>query len=245
MTQKEKKSNITKLWFKDWANEYDNTLGKVKRHHLLLDLVVKKSNVKNCEKVLDIGIGTGLLSLKFLKAKDCQITGIDNSKEMLKICKEKINELKLTDKIQLKQMDAHNLDFPDNSFDIVASTVSLHHIKDKLPVIKKIYSILKQDGRFVLGDIDLDTTGSLLNIKRFERLFAYLHDELILALKDGGIDAFKRMYDNGKKHILNDGEYCISFQDWSKLCKKAGFKEISVTPLKKFERFKVLVAVKK
>ena len=27
-------------WFQEWANEYDNTLGKVKRHHKLLDLGV-------------------------------------------------------------------------------------------------------------------------------------------------------------------------------------------------------------
>jgi len=32
----------------------------------------------------------------------------------------------------------------------------------------------------------------------------YLKEELTLALKDGGIAAFSRMYDNGKKHILND-----------------------------------------
>jgi len=30
-------------WFGDWANEYDQTIGKLKRHHDLLDLVVEES----------------------------------------------------------------------------------------------------------------------------------------------------------------------------------------------------------
>ena len=56
----------SKDWFKDWANEYDNTLGKIDRHHQLLNLVVDLSDVKEGQKVIDIGCGTGLLSLKFL-----------------------------------------------------------------------------------------------------------------------------------------------------------------------------------
>ncbi|MDY6967006.1 MAG: class I SAM-dependent methyltransferase, partial [Halobacteriota archaeon] len=56
----------TEDWFKEWSNEYDQTLGKMKRHHDMLDLAVEVSEVKDGESVLDIGCGTGLLSLKFL-----------------------------------------------------------------------------------------------------------------------------------------------------------------------------------
>ena len=236
--------NITKEWFKDWSNEYDRTLGKVKRHHKLLELAVKSSLVKNGDKVLDVGCGTGLLSLKFLKKADCSIIGIDNSKDMLSIFKDKIEKLSLEDKITCKLGDAVSLNFPRNSFDIVASTVTLHHIKDKYPVIKKIHNILKPGGRFVLGDIDMDTTGKLTDTKRLLRILDYLKEELVLALKEGGIDTFKRMYDNGKKHILNDGEYCISLKQWKEICEKANFRKVTVKPLPDFKWFKVLVAVK-
>ncbi len=236
--------NITKEWFKDWSNEYDRTLGKVKRHHKLLELAVNSSSVKNGDKVLDIGCGTGLLSLKFLKKADCSITGIDNSKDMLSIFKDKIKKLSLEDKIICELGDAISLNLKKNSFDIVASTVTLHHVKDKYPTIKKIHDILKHEGRFVLGDINMDTTGKLTDTKRLLRILDYLKKELVLALNEGGIDTFKRMYDNGKKHILNDGEYCISFEQWKQLCKKAGFRKITVKPLPDFKWFKVLVAVK-
>jgi len=231
-------------WFKDWANEYDNTLGKVGRHHQLLDRVVDLSNVKNGQKVLDVGCGTGLLSLKFLKKADCYITGIDSSSEMLSIFGDKIKKLGLSDRIVLKIEDAANLDFKPDSFDIVASTVALHHLKDKYPTIKRIHEILKSEGRFVLGDIDMDTTGDVTDPKRLLRMLEWLNEEFVLALTWGGTEAFSRMYDNGKKHILNDGEYCISFSQWKNLCDKAGFSKVTVHPLPGFKWFKVLVATK-
>jgi SAM-dependent methyltransferase len=136
------------------------------------------------------------------------------------------------------------MDFKPNRFDIIAATVALHHVKSKEPVIKKIYDSLKDGGRFVIGEIDMDTTGKLDDPRRLVRILDYLTKELALAMKEGGIQAFERMYDNGKKHILNDGEYCIGFNQWKKLCRNAGFRKVEVSPLKGFESFKVLVATK-
>ncbi len=237
-------NNITTEWFKEWSNEYDNTLGKVKRHHELLDLVVTLSGVKDNDTVLDIGCGTGLLSLKFLQRAQCNVFGVDNSENMLSLFEKKIEKLSIGKRITTRLEDASSLTFRRNTFDIVASTVTLHHLKNKYPSIKRIHDIVKPGGRFVIGDINVDTTGKLTDVRRLKKLLAFLSDELAFALKDGGVDAFRRMYDNGKKHILNDGEYCISFSLWAALCKRAGFKKVTVYPLPKFRWFKVLVAEK-
>jgi ubiquinone/menaquinone biosynthesis C-methylase UbiE len=231
-------------WFQEWANEYDNTLGKVTRHHKLLDLVVNLSGIKRNDRILDIGCGTGLLSLKFLHKTDCTITAIDNSSEMLRIFQEKIEKFNLTGKIHCEQKPAEDMNFKPDQFHIIASTVALHHVKFKEPVIKKIYDFLKDGGRFVIGEIDMDTTGRLDDPQRLARILQYLTRELTLAMKEGGIPAFERMYDNGKKHILNDGEYCIGFDQWETLCRNAGFRNVEVSPLKGFASFKVLVATK-
>jgi hypothetical protein len=95
-----------------------------------------------------------------------------------------------------------------------------------------------------LGEIDMDTTGRLDDPGRLLRILNYLTEELALAMKEGGVPAFERMYDNGKKHILNDGEYCIGFGQWAHLCRDAGFKNVEVIPVKGFAWFKVLVATK-
>ena len=231
-------------WFQEWANEYDTTLGKVKRHHKLLDLVVKLSGIKRNDQVLDIGCGTGLLSLKFLNTTDCTITAIDSSAQMLRIFQEKIEQCNLTGKIHCAQKSAEDMDFKPHQFDIIAATVALHHVKCKEPVIKNVYDYLKDGGRFVIGEIDMDTTGNLDDPRRLVRILNYLIKEFELAMKEGGIQAFERMYDNGKKHILNDGEYCIGFSQWAKLCRNAGFKKVEISPVKGFAWFKVLVATK-
>lgn len=231
-------------WFQDWANEYDATLGKVKRHHALLDRVVGESGVTRGDRVLDIGCGTGLLSLKFLDKADCNVTAIDSSAEMLGLFREKIDTCGLSRRIRCIQKSAEEMDFGHGRFDIVAATVSLHHVKEKQPVIDTIYDSLADGGRFVLGEIDLDTTGRLDDPKRLTRILEYLSKELPLAMKEGGVPAFTRMYDNGKKHILNDGEYCIGSGQWVNLCRRADFQKVEVRPLKSFEWFMVLVAIK-
>jgi ubiquinone/menaquinone biosynthesis C-methylase UbiE len=237
-------TKVTSAWFQDWANEYDTTLGKLKRHHKLLDLVVKVSGIQRNDQILDIGCGTGLLSLKFLAKTDCSIIAIDSSPQMLSIFQEKIETCNLAEKIHCILESAEDMDFKPDQFDIIAATVSLHHVKFKEPVIKNIYASLKGGGRFVLGEIDMDTTGRLDDSRRLLRILNYLTEELALAMKEGGLPAFQRMYDNGKKHILNDGEYCIGFGQWAKLCRNAGFKNVEVSPLKEFAWFKVLVATK-
>jgi len=237
-------NEATQKWFNEWSNEYDQTLGKIKRHHEMIDLAVEMSNIKAGEHILDIGCGTGLLSLKFLEAAECTINGIDLSEDMLNIWKDKIDKLNLSNRVKIKLGDAANLEFEDSTFDIISSTVALHHVKDKQQTINKIYRLLKPKGRLVIGDLDVDTSGDLNDIKRLRHILDYLKEELSLALQDGGVDAFIRMYDNGKKHILNDGEYCINFKMWSQICKDAGFKNIVVSPVKSFNWLKVLRAEK-
>ncbi|MFC1925427.1 class I SAM-dependent methyltransferase [Chloroflexota bacterium] len=234
----------TKKWFDEWSNEYDQTLGKIKRHHEMLDLAVERSKVKVGEHVLDIGCGTGLLSLKFLEATNCIVSGIDLSEDMLNIWKDKIEKLNLSDRVKTQMGDASNLEFEDSTFDIVASTVTLHHIKDKQPTINEIYRVLKPKGRFVIGDLDIDTSGDLNDVERLHRVMDYIKEELLLALQDGGVDAFIRMYDNGKKHFLNDGEYTIDFKMWAQLCENSGFENITVSQVTSFKWLKVLCAEK-
>lgn len=216
----------------------------MKRHHALLDRVVRVSGVKSGDRVLDIGCGTGLLSLKFLEKAGCTVTAIDSSAEMLAIFQEKIEKYGLTGRVRCEQGSAEELDSGPGRFDIVAASVSLHHVKEKQPVIDRIYKSLADGGRFVLGEIDLDTTGRLDDPKRLLRILDYLSKELPLVMKEGGVPAFGRMYDNGKKHILNDGEYCIGSGQWAGLCRRAGFQNVEVRPLKRFEWFMVLVATK-
>jgi ubiquinone/menaquinone biosynthesis C-methylase UbiE len=220
------------------------TLGRISFHRELLNLVVKVSGIKDCDKVLDIGCGTGLLSLKLLQKADCSITGLDNSKEMLAIFKDKIKRLGLGRKIDCRLIDIDALDLKDNTFDIAVSSVVLHHLKEKLKPLRKIHKLLKPGGVLVIGEIDMDSTGSHTNVKRLKGMLKVLEQEWTPALKDVGIEAFAKMYNNGIKHILNQGEYCLSLKQWSAICRKAGFGSVIVKRVPRYKCFGTVVARK-
>ena len=244
MDNMEKDKNLTQDWFDRWSNEYDQTLGKISFHRGLLDLMVKNSNVNNGDSVLDIGCGTGLLSLKFLRKADCFVTGVDSSREMIAIFQDKIRKLKLDDKVSLRLMDAASLKFKEGTFNQVVSSVTLHHLKDKLSAIKRVFKILKKDGALIIGEIDMDTTGKLTDTRRLKRILRVLEQEWAPALKDVGIEAFSRMFENGKKHILNQGEYCVSLAQWSEICRRAGFKSIAIKRVGCYRAFGIVIAKK-
>ena len=234
----------TKQWFKHWSNKYDRTLGSISFHKELLDLVVKNAAVKDGDNILDIGCGTGLLSLKLLQKKKCSITGIDYSEEMAAIFKDKIKKLKLGNALSVSIMDAASLKFKSGVFDKAVSSVTLHHLKDKLPALRSIFRILKPGGIFIIGEIDMDTTGKHTDAARLKRILRVLEAEFIPAMKDAGVEAFSQMYDNGKKHILNDGEYCLSLEQWASLCRKAGFDPVTVKRVAKHKCFGAVIAKK-
>lgn len=238
------KKHDTRQWFGDWANEYDATLGKVRRHHQLLDLAVRRSGVKDGDRVLDAGCGTGLLSLKFLERANCRITAADSSADMLKLFQAKVDALGLRDNVRCVRQDAAKLRFRRESFNVIAATVALHHVENKLPMLKTMRSLLEPGGRLVIGEIDVDTSGDHADPKRLSRLLDFLKAEILMALKEGGVPAFSRMYDNGKKHILNQGEYCVSARQWKDLCLRAGFRRAAIHALPAFRWFKVVVAVR-
>lgn len=235
---------ITAEWFKNWAKDYDATLGKADRHQRMLELAVARSAVKAGDKVLDIGCGTGLLSLKFIRRADCTVTGVDTSPEMLAVFTGKIKHTPLQKKIMLQVGDAAALPFAKNTFHIAAATVTLHHLKDKAPALRGILKVLKPGGRLVIGDVDLDTTGTFDDPRRIRRLLKFMTAELMLVARKNGPEAVKRMFANCQKHFFNEGEYCVSFKQWAALCRQAGFIGVNAGPVPGASWFKVLVAKK-
>lgn len=95
------------------------------------------------DRLLDIGIGTGLGTLPFAKT-GLEIFGIDGSIEMLKICNSKEFA---TD---LKQFNLQNTPLPysDNFFDHVISCGVFHFFGDLEPLFKEVSRIIKPGGIF-------------------------------------------------------------------------------------------------
>ena len=102
--------------YKRYARNYDRLFGKIFEHgrHQL----IQKMECRPGDKVLEVGIGTGL-SLPFYP-KEVHVTGIDISPDMLQIARRHVNGSKPCRRTLLL-MDAQRMSFADNAFDKVAA----------------------------------------------------------------------------------------------------------------------------
>lgn len=92
--------------------------------------------------ILDVGAGTGNLSLKFLK-ENCKVTASDISENSLKFLKKLSNN---DVNLELVVIRNQNLPFDDNKFDIVCAYSVLHHIPNYLYTIREMIRVVKPGG---------------------------------------------------------------------------------------------------
>jgi ubiquinone/menaquinone biosynthesis C-methylase UbiE len=127
--------------------------------------------------LLDIGTGPARLLLKLhQQSPGMRLVGIDSSAAMVTQAKQNVAQAGLSEFIEIKEGSANHIPFPDRSFDIVVSTVSMHHWKQPEACLNEIYRVLKDNSYALIYDIVSDTPKSTWNdIKReFGRLKATL-----------------------------------------------------------------------
>jgi phosphatidylethanolamine/phosphatidyl-N-methylethanolamine N-methyltransferase len=98
-----------------FSGSYDIVFGPV--FHPGRKEAVRLANDRPGQRILEVGVGTGL-SLPYFRP-DSRVTGIDISAEMLAKGRRRVEQRSLRHVEGLHVMDAENLDFEDNSFDAV------------------------------------------------------------------------------------------------------------------------------
>jgi len=101
-------------------------------------------------KALEYGAGTGILSF-LLKERFSEITLMDNSSEMIKVCMEKV-EYHQTRHILPICFDLERKDF-DGTFDVIYNQMVLHHVGDYESIIGTFYSMLNPEGYLAIADL--------------------------------------------------------------------------------------------
>jgi phosphatidylethanolamine/phosphatidyl-N-methylethanolamine N-methyltransferase len=98
-------------------------------------------------RVLDVGVGTGASLDAY--PRSCEVVGIDLSEDMLTHAWEKIRRHQW-DHIQLRQMDALNIDFPSHSFDYVMAFHIAAVVPDPLRLMCEITRVCKPGGTIAI-----------------------------------------------------------------------------------------------
>ncbi|HAH25159.1 MAG TPA: methyltransferase [Prolixibacteraceae bacterium] len=101
-------------------------------------------------KVLEYGAGTGILSF-LLKDRFSDITLMDNSQEMIKVCSEKAEHYKARH-IHPLWMNLEKEDF-DGKFDLIYNQMVLHHVNDYEALIHRFSTMLNPGGYLAIADL--------------------------------------------------------------------------------------------
>ena len=131
--------------YKRWAPIYDSTFGIVASHgrRRAVELINGRRG-----SVLEVGVGTGLSLPNY--APYLKITGIDLSPEMLEKARERVAKGGLLNVEGLHEMDAAQLEFPDNSFDTVVAMYVMTVVPDPDKVLAELERVCAPGGEVMV-----------------------------------------------------------------------------------------------
>ena len=131
--------------YSDLARFYDFFFGRVfvDREHE----VIESLNLRPGNRVLEVGVGTGIALDGY--PPYAHVVAIDPSADMLERAKKRVTENGWRH-IELRQGDALNLDYPDNSFDYVTSFHVLTVVPDPYRMMSEMVRVCKPGGRIAL-----------------------------------------------------------------------------------------------
>lgn len=184
--------------FDNVAKDWENKPSRVQIAKSSVDNIIEIIDLKPNFKILDYGCGTGLVGFG-LSNETNTVIGMDYSIGMVEKFNEKAKSLGFTN-ISAIQHNINEEDLPQNEFDVIAISMTLHHIKNTNMFIQKAKKSLKVGGYLCINDL-VKEDGTF-------------HDEH----KNDGVEHFG--YDKGElcQLIVDNGfeliEYKIVYTDY-------------------------------
>ena len=175
---------------------------------------IKKLNINDNMKILDIATGTGDVIISIAKKyKNIDCTGFDCSQNMLDIAKNKSNNQDLN-KIKYIHGFAENLPFKDNSFDIITISFGTRNFNNYEIALKEIKRILKPNGKLAILEFCRPKSSI------FQTIFSFYFNKIIPII--GKVLTGEKIFDYLPESVNN----FFSISELSKKIEEFGFTKI-------------------
>ena len=143
-----------------WARYYDLLVGIISlgRESKFRQAALELVDIQPGMNILDVGCGTGSLTIaaKQRQGNDGAVVGIDPSSNMVNFAHEKAAKAQVEVDFQVGVIE--KIDFSENHFDLVLSSLMMHHLPDELKKdgLQEVHRVLKPNGTLLI--IELDTS---------------------------------------------------------------------------------------
>ena len=148
------KADLVRGVFDSVASRYDimNDLMSGGLHRLWKRYTINQAAVRPGHVVLDLAGGTGDLALAFAKrvGDEGHVVLADINAAMLEQGRKRLVDAGIAENTSIAQVDAQDLPFADESFDVVTMAFGLRNVTDKDAALRSIYRTLKTGGKAMI-----------------------------------------------------------------------------------------------
>ena len=135
----------------DESRDYDSMDHTEVNQQFVSDLIGEGETTGD---ILDLGTGTAQIPVVLCQVvEECRVMAVDLSISMLELARYNIEVAGVIDRVMLDHVDAKELPFPDDNFDIVISNSILHHIPEPKVVIHESIRVARPGGRLFFRDL--------------------------------------------------------------------------------------------
>lgn len=183
--------------FKGRAKNWDNDR-MIERAEVVANKISEIVGNQKDASIMEYGCATGLISFNLCN-NFRKLTLMDSEEEMINVVKEKIETYQTSNVFPIL-MDLTKETYTEKKFDIIYTSMALHHILDTENIIKTFYNLLNKNGILCIIELDKEDGSFHINSKDFSGHNGFEHEYLENALKNCGFSNIKsETFFNGQK----------------------------------------------
>jgi cyclopropane fatty-acyl-phospholipid synthase-like methyltransferase len=146
----QKKGGVKMSKFDMAALTWDEKPRRVEIAKNVAQAIKKHVPLNKSMRLLDFGCGTGLLTF-FLIDSVKEAVGVDTSQGMCEVFLKKANENNINN-VKVLNIDLTK-DKLEEKFDVIVSSMALHHVKDTESILRRFYELLNENGYIAIADL--------------------------------------------------------------------------------------------